>query len=131
MLPERDADRSGAMPAEDLKTWFAPSPQQLAVALAMIDAARSGWSHARDGSSGCYAVVVPLALPGKDSGIWISGQPVEYPAGYWLVRDRARHGTESYPAARDAAEDAADRHLGARPGVAAYVVVYSAQHWAA
>lgn len=80
-------------------------------------------------SPGAYAVCVPIALPGKEPGVWVVGQRVEYPSGLFLARTHGWLGEASYASARSAAEGSADWHLGDRPGVPAYAVIFPDGHW--
>jgi hypothetical protein len=94
----------------DMNATLRPSDEQLAVAKAMLTATDDRDAH----------VYVPLALPGKQRGIWVLGQPVEHVPGYWISSaQRDEHGG----LARDYASRAADAWLGARDGVPCYVSI--------
>lgn len=67
------------------------------------------------------AVVVPIAFPGKQRGVWVQGQAVEHPEGFATVLD-AEYGSR---AACDEMDAAARAHLGDRPGVAGHVLIYA------
>ena len=101
-------------PGEDMKARLAPSENQLGLALAIM----------RERPD-IDAVVVPIALPGKEHSVWEAGQPVVAVGGFWLAREDAPRGdAESYGAARDAAERAADDWLALHgPGQPAYALI--------
>lgn len=105
--------------AADLAARMRPAVAQVDIATAMLAAA-----------PGADAVLVPLAMPGKDEGVWVAGQPVEHPPGFWLAATNDRVGPVSYRRARDDAEDAADRWLAGRAGVAAYASISPDGTWA-
>ena len=65
-----------------------------------------------------WAVIVPIALPGKQPGWCATDQRVEHVAGLWPVRSDTE-----YRAARDGASMAATSHLGTRPGLPSYAVI--------
>jgi len=93
-------------PAElDLEARWRPTTGQVTRALALLDTLPAREEY----------VYVPIALPGKDHGIWDVGQPVEHPDGVFLDRDGASH--------------AAVQHLGIRPGQPSYAVVWRDAHW--
>lgn len=105
---DHDRPETLTRPGRDMVARWVPSQTQYEAACAILAAL-----------PGTYAVIAPIALPGKSSSVWMTGQVVEYPPGVFIASDR----DESYRAARDAASDAADRHLGARDGEVAYAVI--------
>jgi hypothetical protein len=96
---------------------YQPSMLQTLVALAMLGAAHDA-----------YAVLVPIAAPGKKLGEWTTGQTVEHPPGYFLAMTNDWNGPCSYAVARDEAQSAAERHL-AVTGVAAWAVIHRDGRW--
>ncbi len=70
------------------------------------------------------SVIAPLAMPGKEMGVWEIGQQVEHPGGLWTVGNSDEH-----RAARDGAEAAAEAHLGTRPGTVGYAVLRRGDQW--
>jgi hypothetical protein len=96
-------------PAVDLAERFRPSPHQLTIAEAMLR------------GTGLAVVYVPIALPGKQEGLWDVGQPVQYPLGFFPAYNRGEGGR----AARNAASQAAEQHLRAtgQDGMTAYAVI--------
>jgi len=105
------ADESS--PAQDLAARWVPTDDQIRTAVAMLDV-----------NPGAYAVMVAIALPGKEHGWWTDGQPVEHVPGYWIATDR----NDGYRAARDAASFAADVALGERAGQPSYAIIYRDGH---
>lgn len=102
----------------DMHHHYRPSVQQTKIALAMLDTARDA-----------YAVVVPIAAPGKRKGIWSAGQDVQYPPGFFLALTNDWTGPQSYAAARREAEASAHRHLLAVMGVTGYATIHRDGHW--
>lgn len=105
----------------DLRERLRPSDTQVAVAVAMLqEVPASEATH----------VVVPIALPGKQRGIWIEGQQVQPVNGFWLANRDNWEGP--YAGARGHAEDAArlwlvDQKLS---GVSAYACIDRDGTWA-
>jgi len=106
-------------PLADLRARWKPSDHQRATAAALLAADRDA-----------SRVVVPIALPGKTHGIWEYAQAVEPAPGFWLAADSDFHQHLSYRYARDAAEFAAEQHLGDRPGQPSYAVIRRDGTWA-
>jgi hypothetical protein len=84
------------------------------------DQRRRAWV-AFHADSRVQAVVVPIAFPGKQRGVWVQGQVVEHPEGAVSVLD-AEYGSR---AACDEMDEVARAHLGDRPGVAGHVLIYA------
>lgn len=99
--------------AVDLAQRFVPSEYQRQVASAIMNA-----------DTTIRSVYVPIALPGKPKGVWQVGQVVEYPNGFWPVRndDEARE-------ARDDADHIAARFLAGKPGASAYCDIRRDGQW--
>jgi hypothetical protein len=100
----------------DMRARCVPGPTQVRVAVAMLEASAE---------TEPYCVVVPIAFPGKDHGIWTEGQEVEHPPGFWLAMTNGWDGHHSLAYVRNEAEVAAVRFLGERPGTPGYVVIRS------
>lgn len=101
-------------PAElDMRTRLIPGETQLLIAYGML-------TH----HPSFRSVIVPIALPDKQIGVWEIGQKVEHPNGFWFVRDTG----DEHRFARDAAEAAATVWLGTRPGVAGWCVIRRSTH---
>jgi len=92
----------------DMQDRLRPSETQLLIAQAIITA------------SGVEAVMVPIALPGKQRGLWIAGQKVEHPNGFWPID---KLDSEGYSAAREVVDKVAGEFMGEQVGVAAYCVI--------
>ena len=76
--PAEGVDRAGLSVEDDLRLFWLPSVTQRHVAAALVRRLEPRWrSH--------VVAVVGLALPGKQFGIWMPGQPVEPVLGTWLV----------------------------------------------
>jgi hypothetical protein len=73
---------------------------------------------------GVDRVVVALALPGKQRGVWVSGQAVESVNGFWYAAAGTTddNGLAEYRA-RAAAEAAAVAALAGRVGIPAHAVI--------
>lgn len=97
-----------ALGQRDLAERLRPSETQLLIAGAIITA------------SGVEAVMVPIALPGASRSVWVEGQKVEHPNGFWPVDELDSAG---YRVARDAADKAAGDFLGGQTGTSAYCVI--------
>ncbi len=104
-------------PAADMQARFRPTDAQVAVARAMLTA-----------EPAATAVIVGLALPGKQRGMWTEGQAVRPVPGFWLT-DFGQTGPYAHSFARDAAEAAATGRLTGR-GVPAYAVIERDGTWA-
>jgi hypothetical protein len=92
---------------QDMRERWKPTDAQMATAARML----------RDDPTLRY-VMVGLALPGKSEGWWTQGQPVEAVQGFWPTRT-----DDDYRAARDAADEAAGRHLAGRRGTSCYATI--------
>ena len=103
----------------DMRAQWKPTDRQLEIAAAILAA-----------SPGAYAVLVPLALPGKQHGTWQADQEVEAAPGFFLAETNGWDGPMSYAAARNAAADAARSHLNAREGTSSHASIHSDGHWA-
>ena len=102
---------------DDLNDRWRVPPAAQAIARAMIEAAYIQYPDLMpEGDE--VAVLVGLALPGKDRGVWRLGQAVEQAPGFFLARD-----DEEYARARDLADRAAEGQLAGRPGTTSYGVV--------
>ena len=97
----RTRGASSGTPETDLRARWVASPDQLDLAAALFTDPR------------VWAVIVPIALPGKEPGWWATGQPVEHVAGLWPVRSDTE-----YRAARDGAFDGRDQPPGYSAGTA-------------
>ncbi len=97
-------------PAADMQARFRPTDQQIAIARAMLAAEPAATS-----------VIVGLALPGKQRGVWTAGQVVRPVPGFWLS-DGGQTGPYAHSFAREAAIAAAEARLTGQ-GVAAYAVI--------
>ena len=107
----------------DLRRRLQPSREQLRVAAAMFRAA----------TEDVTSVVVPVVVAGGDGVVPTPGGRLEYPGGYWLADRGSRDGAYGYPAARDAAEAAAEAHVRAHGhrGVPGWVSIRPDGSWAA
>lgn len=108
--------------AADMRERFRPTPEQIAVAVAMLATA--------DPQATGYAVAVPIALPGKQHGLWKLGQPVEAVPGFWLGHRDQETGPHAWHKATDAADRAAGGHLAGSQGSSAWAVIWPDGDWA-
>ncbi len=94
-------------PSDDMRTRLVPTARQATAAAAILAA-----------DPAVQAVVCGLVLPGKDRGIWVTGQAVEEAPGLFLAADSLSYGT-----ARNAAWDAAEAALAGADGTFAYIAI--------
>lgn len=100
-------------PDTDMRQRWQPASWQLAMADAIFAADQN-----------IVQVIVPLALPHKTYGIWVTGQAVEPVNGFWPVTRKAQRGDPmEYGKARNMAEVAAEAALGDLPGVPSFAVI--------
>ena len=105
---------------QDMQARLRPTPEQVAVAQAMLGAA-PGATH----------VMVALAMPGKTRGLWFEGQDVQPVEGFWLTNRDHHDGPLSYHYTRRLAGSAALAWLLAadQSGTCAYVAIDRAGDW--
>lgn len=106
-------------PAGDLHARWVPSAEQTAAGVALLKTVPSR-------TRGDFVAVVALALPGKEYGLWETGQTVEPVPGAWLAYTGRDTSGEVYDfrEAASAAEAAASAWLGERDGTVSYALVY-------
>lgn len=112
-----------AMPASkrDMAVRWAPDPAAVTEALAGL-APYAG----RD-----VVALIPMCLPGKARGVWLTGQEVvTAPGVFYGANHRPVEGVPSYWAARNSADYAAQDALNGASGTWGWAVVHPDGQWA-
>lgn len=107
MFWDAPGDHQPSAAEQDLATRLQPSGLVRHVGAAMLQAAPDA-----------KQVVVGLALPGKQRGVWTTGQPVLDVPGYWLV-----HNDDELRAARECADRAGAEVLAGVGGTTAHAYI--------